>query len=190
MYCYLLSDQTILCRKIRQIQQFSRTLLESYTLSLHLAFSCAKVTVHAGVLLSDAIVLSSVARLLSCWVSMCYTCWFHAHYVLWLPQCLRIIFGTIKETLSIKWTNCNIYKKNNDFTDSSMIYYIHLQIGSKKERVLYKWCEGQSDCKQNRSTEGCSKLKRSLDMRSSGMNGLNIRTNASPKWDRTRCPKE
>ena len=38
---------------------------------------------------------------------------------------------------------------------------------------------------QNRSTEGCSKLKRSVDMTSSGKNGLNIRTNASPKWDRT-----
>ena len=34
--------------------------------------------------------------------------------------------------------------------------------------------------KQNRSTEGCSKLKRSVDMTSSGKNGLNIRTNASP----------
>ena len=44
--------------------------------------------------------------------------------------------------------------------------------------------------KQNRSTEGCSKLKRSVDMTSSGKNGPNIRTNASPKWDRTRCPEE
>ena len=44
--------------------------------------------------------------------------------------------------------------------------------------------------KQNRSTEGCSKLKRSVDMTSSGKNGLDIRTNASPKWDRTRCPEE
>ena len=44
--------------------------------------------------------------------------------------------------------------------------------------------------KQNRSTEGCSKLKRSVDMTSSVKNGLNIRTNASPKWDRTRCPEE
>ena len=54
--------------------------------------------------------------------------------------------------------------------------------------------EIQSACttpsKQNRSTEGCSKLERSVDMRSSGKNGLNIRTNASPKWDRTRCPEE
>ena len=32
--------------------------------------------------------------------------------------------------------------------------------------------------------------KRSVDMTSSGKNGLNIRTNASPKWDRTRCPEE
>ena len=39
--------------------------------------------------------------------------------------------------------------------------------------------------KQNKSTEGCSKLKRSIDMTSSGKNGLNIRTNASPKWDMT-----
>ena len=44
--------------------------------------------------------------------------------------------------------------------------------------------------RQNRSTEGCSKLKRSVDMTSSGQNGLNIRTKASPKWDRTRCPEE
>ena len=34
--------------------------------------------------------------------------------------------------------------------------------------------------KQIRSTEGCSKLKRSVDMTSLGKNGLNIRTNASP----------
>ena len=33
-------------------------------------------------------------------------------------------------------------------------------------------------------------LKRSVDMTSLGKNGLNIRTNASPKWDRTRCPEE
>ena len=36
--------------------------------------------------------------------------------------------------------------------------------------------------KQNRNTEGCSKLKRSVDMTNSGKNGLKIRTNASPKW--------
>ena len=47
-----------------------------------------------------------------------------------------------------------------------------------------------NDLKQNRSTEGCSKLKRSVDMTSSGKNGLNIRTNASPQWDRTRCSEE
>ena len=41
--------------------------------------------------------------------------------------------------------------------------------------------ESMSHVKQNRSTEGCSKLKRSVDMTSSGKNGLNIRTNASPK---------
>ena len=27
-------------------------------------------------------------------------------------------------------------------------------------------------------------------MTSTGKNGLNIGTNASPKWDRTRCPEE
>ena len=43
---------------------------------------------------------------------------------------------------------------------------------------------------QNRSTEGCSEIKRSVDMTNSGKNGLNIRTNASPKWDRTRCPEK
>ena len=39
----------------------------------------------------------------------------------------------------------------------------------------------QELAKQNKSTEGCSKLKRPVDMTSSGKNGLNIRTNASPK---------
>ena len=43
---------------------------------------------------------------------------------------------------------------------------------------------------QTRSTAGCSKLKRSVDMTCSGKNGLNISTNASPKLDRTRCPEE
>ena len=31
---------------------------------------------------------------------------------------------------------------------------------------------------------------KSENMTSSGENGLNIRTNASPKWDRTRCQEE
>ena len=46
------------------------------------------------------------------------------------------------------------------------------------------------DQRQNRSTEGCSKLKGFVDMTISGKNGLNIRTNESHKWDRTRCPEE
>ena len=54
--------------------------------------------------------------------------------------------------------------------------------------VVLVRCRGP--LKQNRSTEGCSKLKRSEDMTSSGKNGLNIRKNAGPKWDRTRCPEE
>ena len=37
--------------------------------------------------------------------------------------------------------------------------------------------------KQYRSTEGCSKLKRSVDMTSSGKNGLSVRTNAIPNRD-------
>ena len=52
----------------------------------------------------------------------------------------------------------------------------------------FRKCYGQCRdlVKQNRSTEGCSWLKRSVDMTSSGKNGLNIRTNASPKWDRQK----
>ena len=49
---------------------------------------------------------------------------------------------------------------------------------SMAKKYAENWCDGQ---KQNRSTEGCSKLKRSVDMTSSGKNGLNIRTNTSPK---------
>ena len=44
--------------------------------------------------------------------------------------------------------------------------------------------------KHNRCTEECSKLKKSVDMTSSGLHGLNISTNASPKCDRTKCPEE
>ena len=35
-----------------------------------------------------------------------------------------------------------------------------------------------------------SKIEVPRDVRSSGKISLNIRTNASPKWDRTRCPEE
>ena len=52
-------------------------------------------------------------------------------------------------------------------------------------RVIYT-----TQKKQNRSIEECSKLKRSVDMTSSGKHGVNIRINASPKWDRTRRPEE
>ena len=38
--------------------------------------------------------------------------------------------------------------------------------------------------KQNRITKGCSKLRKP------GENGLNIRTNARPKWERTKCSEE
>ena len=42
---------------------------------------------------------------------------------------------------------------------------------------------------QNRSTEGCSKLKRSVDNASSGNNGLNIRTNGTgPGVRRSKRP--
>ena len=47
-----------------------------------------------------------------------------------------------------------------------------------------------NNIEQNRSNEGCSKLKSSVDITSSGKNGLNIRANASPKGDRTRCLDE
>ena len=49
-------------------------------------------------------------------------------------------------------------------------------------------CINRVRTKENRSTKGCSKLKRSVDMTSSGKNCLSIRTNASPKWDKTKCP--
>ena len=69
----------------------------------------------------------------------------------------------------------------------SMFWYI---IKYNYDMALCNGIKDVSCDKQNRSTEGCSKLKRSVDMTSSGKNSLNIRTNASPKWDRTRCPEE
>ena len=57
-----------------------------------------------------------------------------------------------------------------------------LEYDSKTRDTEYS--EGEDNIvseRQNRSTEGCSNLKRSVDMTKSGKNGLNIRTNASPK---------
>ena len=62
------------------------------------------------------------------------------------------------------------------------VSYSFYHVQNRSSKIIYIVV---SDSKQNRSTEGCSKLKRSVDMTSSGKNGLNIRTNASPKWDRT-----
>ena len=67
---------------------------------------------------------------------------------------------------------------------------------SSATRICTYWCLSSAESvvkgstKQNGSAEGCSNLKRSVDMTSSGMNCPNIRTNASPKCDRTRCPEE
>ena len=58
--------------------------------------------------------------------------------------------------------------------------FIHKN-GHRRYKVLVLGREEPYFVKQNRSTEGCSKLKRSADMTSSGKNGLNMRTNASPK---------
>ena len=75
---------------------------------------------------------------------------------------------------------------NGPFYHFDIDICVHLII-----RLLQEWqVWARTWVKQNRSTEGCSKLKRSVDMTSSGKNGLKIRTNASPKWDRTRCPEE
>ena len=54
----------------------------------------------------------------------------------------------------------------------------------KSYRFFFLLYSFKNESKHNRSTEGCSTLNRSVDMISSGKNGLNIRTNASPKWDR------
>ena len=80
-------------------------------------------------------------------------------------------------------TRSNVYKFSMDIVSIN----VYNQISSMAQLVRVS----PVDChEQNRSTEGCSKLKRSVDMTSSGKNGLNIKTNASPKWDRTRCPEE
>ena len=78
------------------------------------------------------------------------------------------------------------YKYNVCLVSHSHFHYLWgiflTQIWSSSNGVSHK--------EQNRSTEGCLKLKRSVNMTSSGKNDLNIRTNASPNWDRTRCPEE
>ena len=52
--------------------------------------------------------------------------------------------------------------------NASIHHYIDILTSLEKVNSIYY--------KQNSSTEGCSKLKRSVDMTSSGKNGLNIRT--------------
>ena len=69
---------------------------------------------------------------------------------------------------------------------------LHLVQGFKRPmHAIVKRAAGRlCIVKQIRSTERSSKFKRSVDMTSSGTNGLNIRTNVSSKWDMTRCPEE
>ena len=107
--------------------------------------------------------------------------------------CLKLI------EIVIVWVHFTIPFRCNFFLDFGASYltfiqhFVWLRItdeGSITEMRIWLLLLIQSDFKQNRSTEGCSKLKRSVDMTSSGKNGLNIRTNASHKWDRTRCPVE
>ena len=83
-----------------------------------------------------------------------------------------------------KWTAVTVVEKH--LSPRSYIVQTHSGRKLRRNRRDIR----PMSAKQNRSTKGCSKLKRSVDMTSSGKNGLNIRTNASPKWDRARCPEE
>ena len=114
------------------------------------------------------------------------------------------VFPYIYTCISAPPFHINKYiKKSLKFLKHLNLYYMHSPIRIKLF-TAYKSTEialqhtkttkskktSKTRRKQNRSTEGYSKLKRSVDMTSSGKNSLNIRTNASPKWDRTRCPEE
>ena len=106
----------------------------------------------------------------------------------------------LKALIGEKDVNCEISANQNPVSvPKSAEFYVILK--NIIDRIRSQWLIANTEegtfictyvmfCKQNRSTEGCSKLKRSVDMTSSGKNGLKIRTNASPKWDRTRCPEE
>ena len=56
------------------------------------------------------------------------------------------------------------------------VYYLMEKRSCKKKPHENAVCQ-----KQNRSTVECTKLEMSVDMTSSGKNGLNIRTKANPK---------
>ena len=75
-----------------------------------------------------------------------------------------------------------LLKDNTIFNISFQIGPILLCVSFTYQRpiCIYSFPHNSSlfGIKQNRSTEGCSKLKRSVDMTSSGKNGLNIRTNS------------
>ena len=44
--------------------------------------------------------------------------------------------------------------------------------------------------KQNKKYRGMFEIQSPKNMTSSGENGLNIKTNESPKWNKTSCPVE
>ena len=92
-------------------------------------------------------------------------------YSLKLVSCHKELFPKATQAFWFKTKNL----QNSLYTD--LLY-------TKQNRST----EGCSKLKRSvdmTRTEGCSKLKRSVDMTSSGKNGLNSRTNASPIWDRT-----
>ena len=54
--------------------------------------------------------------MMSCWVSACYACWFHARYVieyLWLAQCLCLEQSKIRQTSSGHGIRCS-YKEHKE----------------------------------------------------------------------------
>ena len=102
-------------------------------------------------------------------------------------------------TYNYKLTNATIIEQSTtEHTTSIILHEWGHIVGMLLSRSLYRYCisvkllyllcgsryQGQYLSKLKKS------IKRSIDITSSGMNGLNIRINASPKWDRTRCPEE
>ena len=111
-------------------------------------------------------------------------------------KCCVLFLSDFQNSILMSLMNCYEQDKSSFVQSGSLIAVYTRTFGMASFIILlcFLWFfslfEGYITFEQNRSTKGCSKLKRSVDMTSSGKNGLKIGTHASPNWDRSRCPEE
>ena len=111
-----------------------------------------------------------------------------------MDSCLVLTECFCRRILPFMTSTIDLIHSERVSTSTSSFFVHRLAFSSHASMIMPKcWCHEyetgslyfgplqlRTVARQNRSTEGCSKLKRSVNMTSSGKNCLNIRTNASP----------